>query len=125
VRGCRCNRERASPSLQADKRTILELIQKSFEACRAQGCQSVGVVNYGHDCSTLAWSCWRVVVSTTWATAEDVGPNSNGLGEWLYIYHRTRLGWHYAGGEGEGLVFACRKKGMSSGVARDLHIQCV
>ena len=97
----------------ATKRAILESLR------------APGPVNTGHNCTTRALSCWRVVISgNRWATAQDVGPGNNGAGEWLYIDHLIKGRWHYSGGEGEGFLFNCRKQGMPENIARDLRIYC-
>ena len=84
-----------------------------------------GRVNNGHNCRTRALPCWRVLVSgNSWATAQDIGPGNDGAGEWLYIDHLVRHRWRYVGGEGEGILFACRQDGMSPSIARDLRITC-
>jgi hypothetical protein len=84
-----------------------------------------GPVNTGHNCHTRALPCWRVVISgNSWATADDVGPGNDGAGEWLYIEHLIHGHWRYVGGEGEGILFRCRKAGMPPNIARDLRIVC-
>ncbi len=84
-----------------------------------------GPVNNGHNCQTRALPCWRVLVSAkTWATAQDVGPGNNGMGEWTFIDHFSHHRWLYVGGWGEGIGFACSKDGMPQSVVHDLGIYC-
>jgi hypothetical protein len=82
-------------------------------------------VNDGHNCMTLAVSCWDVTISAnSWAGSEDLGPGNDGIGEWHYISHLTHGRWRYVGGWGEGFLFPCGQKHMSRNVARDLKVPC-
>lgn len=97
----------------ATKRAVLESISSpQFQ------------LNNGHNCNTLAFSCWRVVISgNAWATSSDIGPN-DGTGEFIRISHLIHGRWRSVGGWGEGIGFACRREGMSRGIAKDLHVYC-
>jgi hypothetical protein len=103
----------------ASKRAVLRGLAVKFHA---------GPLTNNRDCgaeSVADVPCYEVIISAnSWATAVDNGPGNGGAAEWTNIAHLIHGRWRYEGGWGEGIIFACARKGMPASVARDLKVPC-
>jgi hypothetical protein len=89
--------------------------------------KALGPINDGHNCaneSHPAVACWKVLISSNWASAEDTGPGNDGAAEWINLVHRVGGRWRRDGGWGEGIGVACSKHHVPVSVVHDLHVHC-